>query len=33
MFMDVGEFADFKNETLAETLAKFAHKAKSKLGK
>jgi ribosomal protein L37E len=31
MFMDAGEFADYKNETLVETLAKFVNKAKGKL--
>jgi Zn-finger nucleic acid-binding protein len=31
MFMDAGEFADYKNETLVETLFKFIGKARGKL--
>lgn len=31
MFMDAGEFADYKNETLVETMIKFVNKAKGKL--
>ena len=31
MFMDAGEFADFKNETLVESFMKVIHKAKGKL--
>jgi Zn-finger nucleic acid-binding protein len=31
MFMDAGEFADYKNETLVETMVKFVHRAKAKL--
>ena len=31
MFMDAGEFADFKNETLVESFMKVINKAKGKL--
>jgi len=31
MFMDAGEFSDYKNENLVETMAKFVNKAKAKL--
>jgi ribosomal protein L37E len=31
MFMDAGEFADYKNETLVETMVKFVGRAKSRL--
>ncbi len=31
MFMDAGEFADFKNETLVESFIKVINKAKGKL--
>jgi len=29
--MDAGEFSDYKNENLVETMAKFVNKAKAKL--
>jgi hypothetical protein len=31
MFMDAGEFADYKNETLIESFMKVINKAKGKI--